>query len=106
MLRRVLLLLIPQRRAVLALGFESDAALASLVTDTSTAELLSVTAIARLPDHIVGHSHGHRVGDGRRGTEDMGDEFKNERRARLRETAQLRTVPADGFGRVPVSLTS
>lgn len=64
MLREVVLL-IPQRRAILALGLEPDAALARLVTDASAAELLSVTAIAGFPNHVIGHGHGHHVGYGR-----------------------------------------
>ena len=62
MLMLLLLLLIPQRRTRLALGVQSDTALAGLVADTLAAQLLGVTAIAGFPNDIIGHGHGHSFG--------------------------------------------
>jgi hypothetical protein len=66
----LLLFPVPQGRARLALGLESDAALARLVVVSFAAELLRVTSIAGLADHRLGHGHGPRPavrGEGRVG---------------------------------------
>lgn len=72
----LLLFSVPQGRTRLALGLESDAALARLVVVSLAAELLRVTSIAGLADHRLGHGHGPRRAGSRGGEtsgEDMGE---------------------------------
>lgn len=66
----LVLLLVSEGRARLAFRLESNASLARLVVGSLAAELLRVTAIAGLANHILGHGHGHRFGESR-GGEDM-----------------------------------
>jgi hypothetical protein len=59
-LEKLLLLLsfITERRAGFTFGLETSAPLARLVTDSFAAQLLSMTAIASFPDHIISHGRG------------------------------------------------
>lgn len=59
----LLLLLIPKRRARLALCLKSDATLTSLVADTLTAQLLGVTTVAGFPNDAIGHGKSHIFGE-------------------------------------------